>query len=173
MRIYFLSITLILTFLLTSSTSAQSNSFNYSVIYVVSGNAPNALLLEAKDHLENELSNLGGVFSEQEGFLFLIGISEPSEKNQVALSVGVFNKIGEEIVELGKKEQAFYSVIEDEKKSNLPAESVAIREYVSEEYMRQFSMIIDNYVRVINQEMLGDTIKEIVELFSKSFIKKY
>lgn len=171
MRIYSLSITLLFSLLLASSTFAQSDSFNYSVTYVVSENNPNPLLLEAKNHLEKDLTNLGGVYNEQEGFLFLIGISTPSENNEVALSVGVFNKIEEEFVELAKKEQAFYSLLGSEKSTELQEESIAIREYVSEEYMRQFSMIINNYVRITNQDKLGETVKEVVELFSKPYLK--
>lgn len=126
MRIYSLLITLLFSLILASSAFAQSDSFNYSVTYVVSENTPTPLLIEAKNHLEKELINLGGVYNEQEGFLFLIGVSTPSENNEVALSVGVFNKIEEEIVELGKREQAFYSLLESEKNTEFPTKSIAI-----------------------------------------------
>lgn len=41
----------------------------------------------------------------------------------------------EEVVEVGKKAEVFYSILDENKKANLSIEGKFIREYVSSEYM--------------------------------------
>lgn len=149
---------------------AQESGLNYSVTHVSDDSSSNSLLLGAKNYLEKELNDRGGIYNEEEGYLFLIGISKPTEKDEVALSVTVFTKIEKEIVELGKKEQIFYSLLGNEKRTNIPTESIAIREYVSEEYMRQFSMILDNYLVVTSIDNLDSSVHRFIKTFFEEYI---
>ncbi len=173
MRTYF-SNSLVL-FILTgiffsTNTFAQNTGQKYSVSYVVNENTPNILLQKAKNHIEKQLNSQGWINNNEEGYLFLIGISNPTKNEEVSLSLAVFNKIDKEIVELGKREQVFYLALENEK-SNPPSESIDVREYMSEEYMKQFSMILDNYTVITSVPEISATLNTLLKTFSLKFSK--
>ena len=148
----------------------QAQELKYSVTSVSSSEMVNDILETAKVYLEEEMTSRKAVFDEKEGYLFLIGASVPNTNKEIAFSLTVFTKIEKEIVELGKKEQIFYSILGSDQLNELPVQSKEIREYVSEEYMRQFSIILDHSVRIIAVSELESTLNELIDSFYLRFI---
>lgn len=87
------------------------------------------------------------------------------EDNKIILSIVEMGVIPDEVVEVGKKAEIFYSVLDDIKKSNLPNEGKFIREYVSSEYMKQFRMVWSNSLEIID---IND-----LENYCRKVVKKY
>lgn len=150
--------------------SLQSQELTYSVTYVTSSEMVNEILETAKVYLEEEMASRNAVKDEKVGYLFLIGASEPNANKEIAFSLTVLTKIEEEIVELGKKEQIFYSILGSDQLNELPVQNKEIREYVSEEYMRQFSMVLDHSVKIVAITELENSISQLIDSFFQRFI---
>lgn len=97
-----------------------------------------------------------GLFSENENQVeWLLNVNRTTEENKIILSVVEMQVVPNEVVEVGKKSEVFYSLLNDEQKAKLTAEGKLIREYVSSEYMKQFRMILDDHLEIIDISELG------------------
>jgi|SRR5690606_17667175 len=106
-----------------------------------------------------------GLFSESDFNIELLLKAKRVDDNKIALSVVEMQVLPKEAVEVGTKAEIFYSMIDDNKKENLPAEGKLIREYVSSEYMKQFRMVWDDNLEIIDINEL--------ESFSQKIANKY
>ncbi|MFK7843924.1 MAG: hypothetical protein AB8G77_01390 [Rhodothermales bacterium] len=150
-----------------ADVSAQSDPFQFDITSVATSESHGMRLREASAMLENDLIARGGERNEKEGWLFLVGLSEEDERQQVALSITVLHKLPEEVVALGKKEQVFYKTIADQDPATHPEEGKWVREYMSEEFLRQFAMVQGNYVEITDKARMNDAIVFIVDKFSE------
>lgn len=85
--------------------------------------------------------------------------------NKIILSIVEMGVIPDEVVEVGKRAEIFYSVLDDTKKSNLTNEGKFIREYVSSEYMKQFRMLWSNNLEIIDIHDLENYCRKIVNKY--------
>jgi hypothetical protein len=106
-----------------------------------------------------------GLFSEIDFNIELLLKAKKIDDNKIALSVVEMQVLPKEVVEVGKKAEVFYSMLDESKKANLPVEGKFIREYVSSEYMKQFRMVWDDNLEIIDINEL--------ESFSQKIINKY
>ncbi len=154
---------------ISHQAQAQSWVMNYDVTFVAMSEANGLKLRSAADVLKMALEKRGARQNENEGWLFLLGMSETVESEVAALSVTVLQKLPESIVKLGREEQVFYKAISDQDESTYPVEGKWVREHMSEEYIRQFAMIRANYVELIRVSELEQAIEKIVAQFYQSY----
>ena len=125
----------------------------------------------AMDLLADVVESRGGHRDENEGWLFLVGISSPVNSDQLALSVVTLYRLPEPVVQLGKESEAFYMMMSESKRRGFDPEGKHMREYVSEEYMRQFSDVQGHYVEMVSKSELQEALEEIVDKFLNQHIK--
>lgn len=106
-----------------------------------------------------------GLFSERDFNIELLLKVKRIDDSKIALSVVEMEVLPEEAVEVGKKAEVFYSILDENKKANLPIEGKFIREYLSSEYMKQFRMIWDDNLEIIDTNEL--------ESFTQKIANKY
>ena len=88
------------------------------------------------------------------------------------MSVITATTLPEEVVKLGKENEIFYSVYgKKDKRKNLPKEGKFIREYVTEEFLRQFNDIYRHEIYVVKERKLQEKCKEIVDEFFTTFVR--
>ncbi len=102
-----------------------------------------------------------GLFSESDFNIELLLKAKKIDDNKIVLSVVEMQVLPKEAVEIGKKAEIFYSLLDDNKKANLPEEGKFIREYVSAEYMKQFRMVWDDHLDLIDINKLESYCKKI------------
>ncbi len=151
---------------------AQAQEVQYDVTFVAMDEASGFRLRRAGELLVNALESRGARRNKQEGWLFLIGVSEPNEENEVALSITTLYKLPESVVQMGKREQVFYKAISEQDPSTYPEEGREVREYMSEEYMRQFAAIQGNYVEIAAESDLEEKIEGIVDQFYRRHVHR-
>lgn len=78
---------------------------------------------------------------------------------KIILSITTLYVVPEEVVKLNAKEEAFYTFASD-KKLPVNDEARKIRQYVSGEYIKQFRMIQDNYLDIVELKFLNDYVSE-------------
>ena len=84
----------------------------------------------------------------------------------------IIEKIPEEVVAVGGKEEVLYKIIESEKPQNITKEGDNLRKLMSEEYMRQFGQIYNYFVENINPNEMNGFCKRVVTDFLNSDKKK-
>lgn len=104
----------------------------------------------------------GAEESETMGTLFLIGISEVNEQGLFALSITALNKLPEKVIESGKLGQVFYSALNEPNLQMLTEDAVYIREKISEDYIRQFYSIGDNWTILTDNISVDQDLKLVV-----------
>lgn len=94
---------------------------------------------------------------------YLIDAKEISfgEEKKILLSITILNTIHEKIIELNKKEQSFYLAVVKKTENDQNTEK-SIREFISEEYIKQFRMISHNYIDLIDYTKLDNYLNEIL-----------
>ena len=82
--------------------------------------------------------------------------------NRIVLSVVSTETLPDEVVQLGKKNEIFYSIYGTRKKwKNLPPEGKKIREYVTAEYLRPFCNIRSHKIFIVPESQLKTKCEEI------------
>lgn len=114
-----------------------------------------------------EVLKENGLLSENDNDIeLLLNVKKISDNdNKIILSIVETGVIPDEVVEVGKKAEIFYSVLDDTKKSNLSNEGKFIREYVSSEYMKQFRMIWSNSLEIIDINDLENYCRNVVNKY--------
>ncbi len=92
----------------------------------------------------------------------LIRIKEIDSMNKAAISVTELQTLPKETIEFGKNAQIFYSKINEADNNNLNDDTRSIREYVSEEYLKQFRSVWNNHLEIIEIPGLDDFIQKLV-----------
>lgn len=93
-------------------------------------------------------------------------------KLETIISVTILQPISEKVITLGKENQIFYSSINLENKKSTGKINKEIREYVSEEYMKQFRIVVDSYIYILpNSNLEKETQKIINQIMDNPFLK--
>ncbi|MCP9291505.1 hypothetical protein [Gracilimonas sediminicola] len=142
-----------------------STDIKFSVSYKVTDSADNERLQYAKKQLTKAFVAKGGTYNEKEGFLFFIDLTEPDANNNIALSISTFLKVPEEVVKAGVKEEVFHKAVASDSPKPASDDGREIRAYINEEYMRQFTMIQDSHLEIINRDQLPEAIQRFVDGF--------
>ncbi len=143
-----------------ASLFAQAQTFNSS--FVAMDEASGERHRVALEMLDTALEAKGLVYDSDSQTVYFIGVSNPDEAGNVALSITKMHRLDERAVELGKKDQVFFKVAAQQDPETHPEEGKWVREYVSESYMRQFAMVNGSYVEVVKKDDLKAGITNIV-----------
>ena len=107
-----------------------------------------------------------GLFSETDFDMeLLIAIKEIDGTNKVAIQVSEMQVLPKEAVEVGKKAEIFYSWLDEKKKAELPEQGKFVREYASEEYLKQFRLIWSNGLDIVEKAEIDNYVQKIVSKF--------
>ncbi|MDP2209035.1 MAG: hypothetical protein Q8K98_09720 [Bacteroidota bacterium] len=159
-----LIILLTVSFLNSYSQSQTANLPKVNVTMIAESNTQSDLDRTVINSFKQALSEKGMLASESSDFSFEILVDTKMFNDKIVISVTTFGVIPPEVVSLGGKAEIFYVTIKDKQKENLTEEGKSIREYMSTEYMRQFRMINDNYLDVIDKSDLEEYCRKIVSL---------
>ena len=108
----------------------------------------------------------------REDFDFTVGTKKINNNSEIIATVLIIEKIPEEVVEVGGKEEVLYKIIESEKPQNITKEGDNLRKLMSEEYMRQFGQIYRYYVENIKPNEMKEFCKKVITDFLNSEKKK-
>ena len=81
----------------------------------------------------------------------------------IALSVVAMSGLPEEVIALGAEQEVFYLA----KGLELPEEGKQVRQYMSEEWLRQYYAVQGQYMRVVPASQLEQACASIIEAFSQ------
>lgn len=95
----------------------------------------------------------------------LLGIKEIDGMNKVAISVAELWPLTKEQIQRGKKVEMFYSSKDEKDKNNLTDDGKFIREYVSEEYLKQFRTVWNNTLEIIDLSELDNFVQKLVSKY--------
>lgn len=93
-----------------------------------------------------------------------------SDEERIAVSVIILDVIPEEVVAIGAEKEIFFAQLDDERKMKLPSEGKSIREFISSEYMKQFRMLLNTHLEIINLSEIDEFSADIVEKYLTGFI---
>ena len=129
------------------------------------GRPPTALREEAGRRLYRWFTSRGIVVTEKAEWAIWCDVTTADgiDAEHVLLAVGYGRVLPGDVMELGKKAEAFTSYLPAEKKSKLPAEGKGVREYMSEGYLRQFLFPIDQEIVVVPKRDLGRYVDSMVQ----------
>ena len=151
-----------------TAPAAAQDPFSFEITSVTyEDDSPQKLELVglARDQLARELGYLGLTRTDFPQWTFFVGADESADSDLVAVSVVVSSNMPEPIVELGKVNEAFY--LQFAKEAERPAEGTQVRQFMSENYMRQFSSPVDHFVRIVEPDGLESSLAEIAAIFSE------
>jgi len=142
---------------------------SFSVTYVADEQKNVSALQEMSNSLKASLIDLGYVWSEKSGYIFLLDAdTAPSQSgNSTIISITVLSQLPEEIIELGGQGHVFYAAIQKNGIQKMDKGSDEIRAWLSKEYLRQFGMIIDTEILITQ-----DT-RSALQAFADTFHKQY
>jgi hypothetical protein len=122
------------------------------------------ILLDAmKMELLNK--NMRIVENGKEYYDFYLGTKDLPNENEVIASVLVFDKIPEEVVQIGAKNEALYAVVGTEKPKDITPGGDNIRKMMSAEYMRNFGQVENYYVAKINLKNADTFCQNVIKNF--------
>ncbi len=150
---------------LSISINAQS-TLKFSSTFTVNQHSDFERLNQVREIFDSEMIRAGAEVSENEGAVFLIGLSKENEEGYVALSITSLYRLPENIIQAGKYGQVFYSGLQSEGIQRVTEDGNMIRDKISEDYLRQFLSIGTNKTLVIKKENLRKEIKTYVSQFS-------
>lgn len=159
-----LIILLTVSFLNSYSQSQTTNLLKVNVTTIAENQTQSDLDRTVINSFKRALNEKGMLAVENSDFNIDILVDTKMFNDKIVVSVTTFGVIPPEVVSLGGKAEIFYVTIKDKQKENLTEEGKSIREYMSTEYMRQFRIINDNYLDVIEKEDLENYCRKIVSL---------
>ncbi|MDI6803398.1 MAG: hypothetical protein QME58_06075 [Bacteroidota bacterium] len=157
-----LIILLTVSFLNSYSHSQTTNILKVNVAMIAESDSPSDLDRAVINSFKQALNERGMLVVENSDFNTEILVDAKMFNEKIIISVTTFGVIPPEVVSLGGKAEIFYATIKEKQKEQLTEEGKSIREYVSTEYMRQFRIINDNYLDVIDKSELEKYCRKIV-----------
>lgn len=140
---------------------------SFSVTYVADEQKDISALQEMSNSLKASLIDLGYVWSEKSGYIFLLDadtVSSQSGKSSI-ISITVLSQLPEEIIELGGQGHVFYAALQKNGIQKMDKGSDEIRAWLSKEYLRQFGMIIDTEILITKDT--GSALKTFANAFHR------
>lgn len=151
-----------------NTVAIGQQSFKFNSTFVVNETSDIDILTSVR-LLFNDLMILNGAeLSDKEHILFLLNISDEIGDEYYAISISSLNSLPERVIQSGKNGQVFYSNLNSETLTLLTEEQAQVREYLSENYIRQFYSIVDSWMLVVTRS----TIESELENFVKEKILK-
>lgn len=95
--------------------------------------------------------------------LFDVAAIERDGARDVVLSVVAMSGLPEEVIALGREEEVFY--LASAKDQDLPEEGKGVRQYVSEDWLRQYYHAQEQYMRIVPASHLEQACASVVEAF--------
>ncbi|MFV1883954.1 MAG: hypothetical protein ACMZ7B_05675 [Balneola sp.] len=141
-------------------------AIKFSSTFTVTQESDFKRLNEVRKIFDSEMIKSGAEYSETEGVMFLVGLSEENEDGYTALSVTSLYRLPENIIQAGKYGQVFYSAIQTEGIQQLTQEGNEIRDKMSEDYLRQFYSIGTNKTIIVEKKNLRQEIRRYIANFS-------
>ena len=157
-----------------SPASAQFATYNLTFnVTVTYGNEQGEdLEREVMEMLRTELQAKGAVEAEEPDMVFLTRAVPLEESGQIALSVVTLYSLPEAVVQMGKQDQVAYRNVSDEERAAFSEEGKHVREYMSEEFTRQFAMVQGQDLMVVEEDALEEAVAEIVERFFARYTRR-
>jgi len=117
--------------------------------------------------LHDILKTRAAVDTHTPDWLFFFGTKEFSQdtRNLFVLSITTLRVLPKEAVEVGKREEVFYSTLPAEKRAAMPKEGKWVREMVSEEMLRQYGMPVDQDILIVERSLLKKELSQFVDNF--------
>jgi hypothetical protein len=153
---------LLLVFALFAAPSFAQQAFPFSSTYVVSQQSDLERLAPIKQAFDDLMILYGAELVEENAVMFLIGASEVNEDDYLAISITSMFPLPERIIESGKNGQVFYAGVDEPNLKQLSEDAVQIREMMSEEYIRQFYSIGQNWTIVCREDEVMEKLGKLV-----------
>ena len=98
---------------------------------------------------------------------FSVGIRKAisDNKDKYIAIVVISQKLPNEIIEVGSKEEAMYKAFNLEKPSDISSGGVKVRQLMSEDYMREFENILSFEAEIISLENIDKFCSNVVDKF--------
>jgi len=154
--------------------SEENDKDKIKVSVIFTGVGPKTLLSETVKQYFNTEIEKKATLSKNSIFKIFLNTTRITrqEADEIVLSVITAMTLPDEVVQLGKENEIFYSVYgKKEKPENLPKEGKFIREYVTEEFLKQFNDIYRHEIYVVKETKLQEKCKEIVDEFFTTFVR--
>ena len=142
--------------------------FKFNSTFVVNETSDIDLLTSVRLLFNDVMILNGAELSDKEHIMFLLNISDEIGDEYYAISISSLNSLPERVIQSGKNGQVFYSNLNSETLTLLTEEQAQVREYLSENYIRQFYSIVDSWMLVVTRS----TIESELENFVKEKILK-
>ena len=145
--------------------AANDSVRQVQITSIAAGRPPTALREEAGHRLFHWFTSRGIAVTEKAEWAIWCDVStaEGMDAEHVLLAVGYGRVLPNDVIELGKKAEAFYSYLPAEKRSKLSPEGKSVREYMSEGYLCQFLLPIDQEIVIVPKRELGRHIDAMVQ----------
>ena len=157
------SILSVVIILVSVGVQAQT-SYKFSSTFVVEKPTDFLKLNKVRNLFDAEMKARGAEYSQNEGFEFLLGVSQKDEYGQIAVSVTKLVKMPENIVQAGKYSQVFYAALEeDDGITRITEAGNMIKDEVSESFMRQFYAVWKQKTVIMDASNLEEEISGIVD----------
>ncbi len=161
---YIKAFSLTLLFIFSSNSIAIGQQpYQFNSTFVANNNSDIDLLTSVRV-LFNDLMILNGAeLSEKEHEMFLLNISEEIDDQYFAISITSLNSLPERVIKSGKDGQVFYSNLKNESLMLLTEEQAHVREYLSENYIRQYYSIVDSWMLVVTRTTMERELEKFVK----------
>ncbi|RNC83965.1 MAG: hypothetical protein ED557_09345 [Balneola sp.] len=163
---------LLLFFLLSPLLGYSQSNFKFSSTFLVQQESDFNRLNPIVESFDQKMISKGAEKSENEGLVFLIGASDVDLEGNIVLSITVFSRLPENIIQSGKMGQAFYLAVDTEPLQRLTEGGARIREELSEDYLRQFMMVLENEIILTNTKTLDKDLDKYILRYQKRRITK-
>jgi hypothetical protein len=147
------------------AAAAKDSVRQVQITSLTASRPPTPLREEAGRRLYHWFTSRGIVVTEKAEWAIWCEVStaEGIDPEHVLLAVGYGRVLPGDVMELGKKAEAFYSYLPPEKKSMLPPEGKGVREYMSEEFLCEFVFPIDQEIVVVPRRELSRHVDAMVQ----------
>ena len=116
--------------------------------------------------LEDALRGRGARTAEHPFWTFAVAVRQlEHDAGRVALSVVATASFPESVVNWARESQVFYVGMAEDGVDALPAEGRAVREYLSEDYIRQYGMLQEHDIVVVDRDDLAGGASTLVDRF--------
>jgi hypothetical protein len=162
-------------FPLLSLARSENDSVRQVQITSLAAGRPHTAVQEEAGHLLYRwFTSRGVVITEKAEWAIWCDVSSVDgiDAEHVLLAVGYGRVLPKDVMELGKKAEAFYSYLPSEKRTKLPAEGKAVREYMSEGYLCQFLFPVDQEIVVVPKRELKRYVDSMVQRIYDRWIGK-
>lgn len=139
-------------------------SYKFSSTFRVEKQSDYLRLDKVRNIFNAAMETRGAEYSKNEGFEFLLGVSEKDTHGQVAVSITKLIKLPENIIKAGKNSQMFYAALEeDDGITRITEAGNMAREEITEGFLRQFHGVWGQMTVIVNASDLEDEISGIVD----------